>query len=198
VGRITRSITVVMGNTNKTVIIIFIFICLVPFFAFSDSIKEFRMSHAVNTPVEYSFEFREYNENLEATTEKITNVNLDSTGQHFIASLVLTFNRNVQFKAINVDFTDLVNVEDNTKYFPYEMEIMVPGSRTEHLVEVEEYANSHGSGVARLISGVKNFLRTNTDATEDNRIADFAITIADDQSKKGTYSATMTLVFEAN
>jgi len=104
----------------------------------------------------------------------------------------------MQFKNINISFTDLIETTDNTQYYPYIMEVMVPGSTTDHLVEVDQNANGHGSGIARLLSGVRNFLRTNTNPTEEVRIADFAITIADDQTRNGIYSATMTLTFETN
>ena len=175
-------------------IVFFISLCFCTSAAASTSLL---LSHAVNVPLSYRLSFREYTD-LNVSGEEITEKSFTSGGRYIFASLVLSFNRTMMFDSISVSFSDLVNTSDNTKYYGYEMEVLVPGDDTTHLIEVEEAAGGHGSGVARLVSSATSFKRTSTGDTEDRRIADFAITLYEDGVAEGTYSGTMTLSFVAN
>ena len=156
------------------------------------------LAHAVNIPLNFTLGFKEYSQQGNST-EDITDYEFDGDGRYLFASLYLTFNRTLMFDSITVTFTDMVNTANSSDCYPYQMEVLVPGSETEHLVEVVENAGGHGAGKAMIISSATAFKRTNTEDSEDRRIADFAITLSGgDSDYSGTYVGTVTLGFVAN
>jgi len=155
------------------------------------------LSHAVNVPLEYRLSFREYTP-IGISGSEMTEKTFDSGGRYLFTALYLTFNKTLMFDSLTVSFTNLVKTDDNTKYYDYQMEVLVPGDETTHLVEVVEADGGHGAGSARVISSATAFRRTNTDATEDVRLADFAITLGEDGVEDGTYTGTVTIDFVAN
>ena len=184
---------------KKTLTIIVIsFICA--FFAMSAfASTSFMLAHAVNTPLNYNLSFRDYATQLEAESEEISEYSFDGDGRYLFTSLYLSFNRTLMFESITVSFTDMVNTIDDTAFYPYHMEVLVPGDDTEHLVETTEEAGGHGAGVAKIIASPTAFKRTTTDASEDRRLADFAITLyGGEDFSSGTYKGTVTLSFVAN
>ena len=181
----------------KRAIITILLVFMVSLCLFADS-KSFRVSHSVSVETVYSLKFREYTSSLEVIGDEISSATIGADGRQIFASLFLNFNRSVQFKTINVTFTDLVSTTDATVFCPYTMEILVPGQSSSHLVETYTDQNGHGSGNARLLQTITTFSRTTTTDSEDLRIADFAITLSDDEAQTGTYSGTLTFTFEVN
>ncbi len=179
-------------------ILIFFFVC--SFFIMSVSAStSLMLAHAVNTPLNFSLAFRDYTQLGAAKGEEITEYTFDEDGRYLFASLYLSFNRTLMFDSLTVSFTDMVNTEDSTDCYPYQMEILVPGDETNHLVEVTEGTNGHGAGSAMIVSSATAFKRTTTGDSEDRRLADFAITLlGGDEDFSGTYVGTMTLDFVAN
>ena len=165
---------------------------------FADGNTSFRVSHSVSVETVYTLKFREYTDSLDDVGDEISSVAIDIDGKQIFASLFLNFNRSVQFKTINVTFSDLVCTTDASVFCPYTMEILVPAQSNTHLVETYVDQNGHGSGNARLLQTITTFSRTNTDDSEDLRIADFAITIDEAEVEVGTYSGTLTFTFEVN
>ena len=158
----------------------------------------FRVSHSVSVETVYSLKFREYTSSLEVVGSEISSATINSDGKQIFASLFLNFNRSIQFKTINVTFSDLVSTTDNTVFCPYTMEVLVPAQSNTHLVEIYEDQNGHGSGNARLLQTITTFSRTTTADSEDLRIADFAITLDENEAQTGTYSGTLVFTFEVN
>lgn len=181
---------------RKAMILIVLLVAM-PLCLFADN-KSFKISHLVDVETVYSLKFREYTSSLDQVGEEISSVVLSDGGKHLLASLFLNFNRTIQFKNINIAFTDLVNTEDSDSYYPYQMEILVPGQSNAHLVEVYADQTGHGSGYARLLSSITTFSRTTTADSEDLRLADFAITLNEEGVQNGTYSGTLTFTFEVN
>lgn len=181
---------------KKLAIIIILAIAL-PLCLFADN-TSFRVSHSVSVETVYSLKFRKYTSSLDEVGDEISSVTINADGRQIFASLFLNFNRSIQFKTINVTFTDLVSTTDATVFCPYTLEILVPAREDAHLVETYVDQNGHGSGNARLLQAVTTYSRTNTADSEDLRIADFAITLSEDEVQTGTYSGTLKFTFEVN
>lgn len=181
----------------KRATIIIILAIAASFCLFADT-TSFRVSHSVSVETVYSLNFREYTSSLEVIGNEITSATIGADGKQIFAALFLNFNRSIQFKTINVTFSDLVSTTDATVFCPYTMEVLVPAQSNAHLVEIIPDQNGHGSGNARLLPTITTFSRTTTDDSEDLRIADFAITINDAEASVGTYSGTLTFTFEVN
>ena len=181
----------------KRTAMIIILLIAVSLCLFADS-RSFRVSHSVSVETVYSLKFREYTSSLEVIGDEISSATIGPDGKQIFASLFLNFNRSIQFKTINVTFSDLVSTTDATVFCPYTMEILVPTQNNTHLVETFTDAEGHGSGNARLLSTITTFSRTTTDDSENLRIADFAITLNEDEAQTGTYSGTLIFTFEVN
>ena len=182
----------------KRPVIVIIFLIAVSFCLFADNNTSFRVSHSVSVETVYSLKFREYTSSLDVVGNEISSATIGADGRQVFASLFLNFNRSIQFKTINVTFSDLVSTTDTTVFCPYTMEILAPAQSNTHLVETFVDQNGHGSGNARLLQTITTFSRTTTDDSENLRIADFAITINDAEAQVGTYSGTLTFTFEVN
>ena len=185
-----------LGKMKKAFTIVLL-VFMVSLCLFADS-TSFRVSHSVSVETVYSLKFREYTSSLDVVGNEISSATIGADGKQVFASLFLNFNRSIQFKTINVTFTDLVSTSDTTVFCPYTMEILVPGQSNSHLVETYTDQNGHGSGNARLLPTITTFSRTTTADSEDLRIADFAITLNEDEAQTGTYSGTLTFTFEVN
>ena len=181
----------------KRAVITILLVFMVSLCLFADT-TNFRVSHSVSVETVYSLKFREYTSSLDVVGNEISSATIGADGKQVFASLFLNFNRSIQFKTINVTFTDLVSTTDTTVFCPYTMEILVPGQSNSHLVETYTDQNGHGSGNARLLPTITTFSRTTTADSEDLRIADFAITLNEDEAQTGTYSGTLTFTFEVN
>ncbi|MBR6086061.1 MAG: hypothetical protein IKP61_10700 [Spirochaetales bacterium] len=182
----------------KRPVIVIIFLIAVSFCLFADNNTSFRVSHSVSVETVYSLKFREYTSSLDVVGNEISSATIGADGKQVFASLFLNFNRSIQFKTINVTFSDLVSTTDASVCCPYTMEVLVPAQNNTHLVETYVDQNGHGSGNARLLPTITTFSRTTTDDSENLRIADFAITINDEEAQVGTYSGTLTFTFEVN
>ena len=181
---------------KRTAIIIFLAVA-VSLCLFADG-TSFRVSHSVSVETVYSLKFREYTASLDVVGDEISSATIGVDGKQIFASLFLNFNRSVQFKTINVTFSDLVSTTDASVFCPYTMEILAPAQSDTHLVETYVDQNGHGSGNARLLPTITTFSRTTTDDSEDLRIADFAITIDELEAPVGTFSGTLVFTFEVN
>ncbi len=185
-----------MRKKALTVLILSLFCAFFAMGAFAST--SLMLAHAVNIPLNFSLGFKEYAQQGNSS-EDITDYEFDGDGRYLFASLYLSFNRTLMFDSITVTFTDMVNTADRTDCYPYQMEVLVPGSETEHLVEVIENVGGHGAGKALIVSSATAFKRTNTEDSEDRRLADFAITLSGGESDySGTYVGTVTLDFVAN
>ena len=181
----------------KRAAIIIVLAIAVSFCLFADN-TSFRVSHSVSVETVYSLKFREYTASLDVVGNEINSAAIGVDGKQIFASLFLNFNRSIQFKTINVTFSDLANTSDPTVFCPYTFEVLVPGQSNTHLVEIFEDQNGHGSGNARLLQTITTFSRTTMDDSEDLRIADFAITLNEAEAQTGTYTGTLTFTFEVN
>ena len=197
-GRLCAQNVSVRGSEEmKKAAIIIVLAIIVPFCLFADG-TSFRVSHSVSVETVYSLKFREYTSTLDVVGDEISAATIGADGKQIFAALFLNFNRSIQFKTINVTFSDLVSTTDSTVFCPYTMEILAPCQSDTHLVETYVDQTGHGSGNARLLQTITTFSRSTTADSEDLRIADFAITINDAEAAVGTYSGTLTFTFEVN
>ena len=179
-------------SSKRIAILFFLFVfLLIGGVAFCDNpttSKTFNLKHVVNVAQKYNFEFR----NPASRNDVIDSVNLSSPGAHTIATLVIVFNTKITFTRIAVSFSDLLNTEDNTLYYPYSMDILKPNT-SEVLVNTTETENGHGAGGATLYEN-KEFKKYSTDAWNTDEIADFRINLDEEDVFIGTYQGSITIL----
>ena len=177
-----------MKQIVKKAAILIVLLLSVSFCLFAENTFNFQVSHAINVSAAYYFEFWKYR-----TFESIPNaaVSYSAAGDFGLATMGIAFTANVTISQLEIEVSNLVNVEDETKYLDFSFHVYKPNDTT-----VIDFAqeSSHGAGSAVLFKN-KSFVKYDLNHTwNTDEIADFRITLDDTLAEAGTYSGYLRFV----
>ncbi|MCQ2412508.1 MAG: hypothetical protein MJ057_06080 [Sphaerochaetaceae bacterium] len=179
--------------THKKLVSVVAFMLLASLCLFAERVvlssTNFKLKHVVNVSADFHFEF--YNPE---TNKSMTEATMDSAGRHVFSTLVIIYNTQITLKSISVEFSDLVNTEDPTIFYPYTMEVLKPNS-TDHYAEITPTANKHGAGSCVLFNRNTSFSKYSPAVWDTDEVCDFAITLDDTDVPYGTYAGTIKYTF---
>lgn len=180
-----------MKQITKKLTVVLLLLLSVSFCLFADSTPFlFQISHAINVTSAYYFEFWKYR-----TGEAVPNatISYSSAGDYGLATLGIIYNANTTVSRMDIEISDLVYSEDETKFLDFTLSIFKPNDTT--VIPFTPSPNStHGAGSANLFTN-KQFVKYDVNQTWNrDEIADFRIAIDDTNAEIGTFSGYLKFI----
>ena len=180
-----------MKQITKKLTVVLLLLLSVSFCLFADYDPfVFQISHAINVTSAYYFEFWKYR-----TGEAVPNatISYSSAGDYGLATLGIIYNANTRISRMDIEITDLVYSEDETKFLDFTLSIYKPNDTT--VIPFTPSPNStHGAGSAKLFED-KQFVKYDVNQTWNrDEIADFRIAIDDTNAEIGTFSGYLKFI----
>ena len=168
---------------KKTAILLLLFISA-SFCLFADNSVSFQIAHAINVSSDYYFEFQKPD-----TSAPFPNstVSFSAAGEYQFAKLAFVLRAGtVLFSSVEIQVSDLIQTENSDEYCAFTFKVYEANNTAVSIPFVAD-TDKHGAGYS--------VLKTNwTPASGSDEIAEFWITIDDDNAMIGTYQGTIRVV----